>query len=326
MPHDSCPTAQGQGIAAVRGWLLEQSKISVVPGGTWRFGVPEGPPQRGQQGLGTKLVAICFPFSPSRPHPTSGSWTSGWIKSPHTKHPSWPTMMARRWRPIPTTAAWRQSGRKARRPRPPAQLSTAAGRAVPPPPPPPPSGTDRGPGPPTKPRAARPAGKSHPPPLTAGLRGGQQGRRHRGGPRGPLPGTAPTAPGQRSPPGAIAFWKALLARRRGPGPAAAAAAVAAEPGTAGGSPARPQPARSVGPGGRAKRRPNPRSSSRLSLRPRRPPPTRAPSQSGKSARCPRCQRQPGPSRAPRTRGPAPPANPTAAAVPLAPLMPGLVVK
>lgn len=79
MPHVSRLAMQGQhqGFAAAWGQLFDQMKIPVIPVGTQRFGVPEGAPGKGQQGLGTKLVAICFPFSPSHPHPTSGSWTSG---------------------------------------------------------------------------------------------------------------------------------------------------------------------------------------------------------------------------------------------------------
>lgn len=319
MPHVSHPATQGwcQGLATAGGQLFDKRKIFVVPRGSWCFSVAEAALGPGQPGPCTELIAICFSFSRSLPHPISGNWTSGWIKSPHTKHPSWPTMTAQGWTPIPTMIAWRQN-RKARRPRPSARLSTA-------PPSPPLLETDHGPGPPTKHQAARAAGRSHPPPLTVGLRGGQQGRRHHGGLRGPLLQTAPSALVRRSPPGATAFQKALLARRRGPGPVAAAAVVAAEQGTAG-SPARPQQARSVGPGGRAKRRPNPRSSSRPSLHPRHPPLTQALNQSRRSAHCPKRQQQPGLSCAPRTWERVPPANPTAAAVPLAPLMPGLVVK
>lgn len=69
------------------GRLLSEGKSLWCREG-WGVSCPCGTPAWGQQGLGTKLVAVCFPFSPSRPRPTSGSWTSGWTKSPLTRHPS----------------------------------------------------------------------------------------------------------------------------------------------------------------------------------------------------------------------------------------------
>lgn len=84
----SCPQGHCRRVAIGWGGSRTEGKSLWCPKGC-DVSVSLRDPRGGvKQHLGTKLVAVCFPFSLSRPRPTSGNWTSGWTKLPLTKHPS----------------------------------------------------------------------------------------------------------------------------------------------------------------------------------------------------------------------------------------------